>query len=273
MFTITVPGLSDLVRELRKTGIVWKDTMRAIEITAELAMQEWRKNARNPEQTHAKWFGGQYAEAIDYKEKNLENLRIVIGPRGKGVGAAKIVEEGREKYDMKPALTGSPRARSGKDGPFTIIGFQHGMKTLKKVGIYEEFKKLKPMQKTGSKTELNAQGNTVSRNVYTMGSDGFGTRIGSTNDNVREKHLDGLMKTRQEVGRHRPSKKYQDQAVTFRVVSVNSPDSSWWYPKIEPENIKERTVNSLKDRSMKLIHAAVKKDLVEHAEKLKKRVS
>lgn len=263
MIRIGVPGLEEIVRKLALSGVEWRQTRRAIEMVAEKAAQEWKRIASNPEQNHAKWFGGQYAKSISITSKNLDNLSITIGPKGQGASAARVIETGRDRFDMKPGLLGGPRARSGRKGAYTIIGFQHGMETVEEHGLKDDFSKLKTMDKTGSKTGMNAKGQQVQRNVYSMTSAGYGKRLGAKKggDTIDDR-LKNMVKTRQMVGKNK--EKPQDMGLTFRVVSANSADDSWHFPEIKPENVRERLYDSMKAEGFTMMSEAINRDMMEH---------
>jgi hypothetical protein len=261
-YVISTPGLDRMVRELSKKGMAWRNTRNAIQRISELSIQNWKTKANNPKENHAKWFGRQYASSITIKEKKFSDteMRIVIGPSGKGIKSAEVIENGRGEYDMKPSLLASPRARRSKRGKvYTIVGFRHGMKTVISAGVSESFDKLKSYNKVGSKLELNAHGKTVSRNVYSMSSEGFGSRLGKVKDKSGNAgHLSGLMKTTQKIGKSRG--KSQSQAITFRVVTAGQ--SGWKFPKISGQKISKEIYNEYKENGSELIRNAVKVDLL-----------
>lgn len=265
-FVISAPGLDELVRSFAKVqGMDWRHTRQAIEKIAEMSIRDWQKAAQNPKEKHAKWFGRHYASSITVKEKRFTgtNMRIIIGPTNEG--AARVIEEGRGEYDMKNSLRRSQRARRSKKGNvYTIVGFRHGMKVVIEAGIGESFSKLKSMEKMRGKIELNAFGEKVSRNVYSMSSEGFGKRLGRVTHKDRKgkerDYLSGMVKTRQEVGKQRGKGQYQYQAITFRTVGVKS--TGWMFPAIKGQKISKEIYKNIKELGSSVLQNAIKADLL-----------
>lgn len=260
---ITAPGLDKLVQEFgKKEGMDWRQTRQAIEKVAEIIVGNWQQAAQNPKASQAKWFGQQYGKSITIKERRFSSreMSVTIGPKGaKGEGAARVVEEGRPRYDMKPALLASKRARSGKKGRYIIVSFRHGMQIVQEAGVGGDFKKLKSMEKIGSNIELNAFGEKVSRNVYSFSSEGFGTKLGKVGGTrPQHKHLTGLMKTKQPVkggGVH-------EQALTMRTVSSKS--TGWMFPSIPAQRISQEIAQKFKEDGMDILKSAIKADLLRY---------
>lgn len=271
MFTISSPGLTDVVNAFQKAGIKWRHTSAAMQLVAEKVLINWKTLATNTEQSQARWFGKKYADSLSIKSKNLDNMQIKIGPKGKGEGAARVVEFGRKEFDMRKSLYTGKKARMGKNGPYTIVGFQHGMEIVKKHVPEGQFKSMKVMEKETSHTGLSARGEVVSRNYYDMTSDGIGRRIGPLSDiHTKKLHfLSGMVKTRQKVGKAKEKSQYQ--GLTFRVVSINSPEGSWMFPEINPENTREKVHKLLQKDAQEMIRRATQRDLMEYSQKMAKR--
>lgn len=75
-----------------------------------------------------------------------------------------VIERGRPRYDMRPALLGGSRARMGPNGPYVIVPIFHN----------EDGSPISPVRnvinsviiKKGSRKEENAHGKMVTRNTY-----------------------------------------------------------------------------------------------------------
>ncbi|EMO54806.1 hypothetical protein [Leptospira noguchii] len=88
-----------------------------------------------------------------------------------------VIEKGRPRYDMRPALLGGSRARMGKNGPYVIVPI-----TKNEDGTPLSFKKNSinsVIIKTGSFKEENAHGQLVTRNKYKYRQDPGMTRQGN----------------------------------------------------------------------------------------------
>lgn len=266
-FSVSAPGLGQLVESLRDKGIDWRQTRMAIEKIAEIALGKWQMAARNPKDKGASWFGRQYADGIAIHDRSFTNksLSVTIGPVGsKALGAAKVVELGRPRFDMKPGLLASKRARKGKNGPYTIIGFRHGIQTIMTAGVQEDFNELKTMTKIGSKVELNAFGGKVARNVYDYSSAGLRKKLGTVTDHG---HLSGAVKFQQPVGKDRKAGRSQSQAITFRIVSARS--TGWFFPSIQAQKISEEILASIQQEGSDQLKNAVKADLLAYLSGMK----
>lgn len=260
MIRVTAVGLNQLAR----ANVPMPETSRQLEILAEKAVSQWEKEVRGFQQKHAQYFAHQYARNIEILSSGRMNYEI--GVNDKGQRGAEVMEQGRERYDMKPALVRSPRARISKKGDrYTIIGFRHGMKQVRsRPDISEQFDSIKSYTKVGEKRRRNADGNMVSRNVYNYSSDGVGTRVNDDSAPEKPHHktpkFEGMVKTRQEVGKKRPSGKYHHQAVTFRIVKLSS--KGWFFPAIKAEKPMQKFVDSYKPQAEKELVSAVRSDLI-----------
>ncbi|ULG90815.1 hypothetical protein FH593_21045 (plasmid) [Leptospira interrogans] len=88
-----------------------------------------------------------------------------------------VIEKGRPRYDMRPALLGGSRARMGKNGPYVIVPI-----TKNEDGTPLSFEKNtinSVIIKTGSFKEENAHGQLVTRNKYKYRQDPGMTRQGN----------------------------------------------------------------------------------------------
>ncbi|AGS80466.1 hypothetical protein [Leptospira alstonii] len=75
-----------------------------------------------------------------------------------------VIERGRRRYDMRPALLGGSRARMGENGPYVIVPVT---KNENKTPVSPKNNSINSVIiKTGSFKEENAHGKLVTRNRY-----------------------------------------------------------------------------------------------------------
>jgi len=241
MVYVEIPGL----RAILQAGIELSRTKEYIEKAGELIKGEWQHiTVKETMQRHAAWFAKNYARNIDVLEN--DDFSVTIGVKDKNNPGANAIENGRDEYDMKPALVNSKRARMSRKGErYTIIAFRHGMEKVKSAIPETQIKKATVMTKVGEKMGTNADKQRVPRNVYSYSSSGMGKRIGANLPPLKDHHkhnpLEGLVMTRQEVGKKRPSGKHQHQAITFRIVKINS--DGWMFPRIQAESSLDKIAN------------------------------
>ncbi len=234
MINIEIPGLKTLL----KTGIDLSNAKESLEKVGEILKSDWQHvTVKETSQRHAAWFARNYARNIEIL--GSEEFSVTIGVRDKNNSGANALENGREEYDMKPALVNSKRARMSRKGErYTIIAFRHGMEKVKSAIPETQLRRATIITKTGETIGKNADNQRVSRNLYSYSSNGMGKRIGSNLPPLQDHHkhhpLEGLMMARQEIGKKRPSGKYHHQAITFRIVKLNS--DGWMFPRIHAES-------------------------------------
>lgn len=132
----------------------------------------------------------------------------------------RVIEYGRPRFDMKPGLLASPRARMGKNGRYIIIMFSKN----------EDGSKVNPtnnsinsvMTKLGSVKVPNADGKKVTRNRYSYRQDPGMTGKGNTFVVSEQKQKGGNI--------HRSYGKF---------VVLSEKSKGWYYPEIPAANTKK----------------------------------
>jgi len=268
---ISPVGLDEMSKRLK--AVDWYNTKAQLIKSAEMVKNAWYLKASNPKEKHARWFSTRYARSLSVIDRRMSpstgNFFVTVGPKGrKGLESANIVENGRERYNMKPALLNSSKSRMGKNGRYTIIGFKHGMKQVRQYGMTDEFKQLKVYAKTGQYKGLNGFRQKVERNIYSYSSQGMGKNIKSQGKPLKKHHkspvMSGLTKTKQQT-----KGADQFQAVTFRIVSAKSDSNSWYYPQIKGQKIMQEVYNKNKKLTENAIYEAIGLDLKRTIEGLK----
>jgi hypothetical protein len=141
-----------------------------------------------------------------------------------------ILDKGRPRYDMKPALLASSRARQGENGTYIIIAFtrnQDGSKVSPKHNtIVGELKKV------GSYLGKNAKGQDVRRNKYKY------NKLAEKGTGPNDKH------PAYEVQQKVKGGGIQRSYMKFVCLSENS--TGWFYPQIMPHRFIEKLNKDIK---------------------------
>lgn len=151
------------------------------------------------------------------------------------------LEKGRSRFDMKPGLLGSSRARQGENGTYLIIAFtrnEGGSKVSPKNNTING-----TIRKIGSYIGKNAKGQDVRRNKYKY----------SRNENQDKQY--GAYESQQKVKGGGIQRSY----MKFVCLSENS--SGWFYPQIMAHRFKDKLQKDV-DKAMKskVIKRAITED-------------
>lgn len=198
------------------------------------------------------------------------------------IATAKIADEterGKPAWDMKPMLLGGPKARLSKSGiKYNIIPFRHGV--------------------PAGKNQINAIARTMPKDIHAaakalnssisnaQGGMSWGGRLSHKNPlhqqllskygpqtkmleipiagggmkMVKHTHAAGIYDNMVKVtGQY--GKSQQNQYLTFRVVSQNSPQYSWWHPARNGQPHVEWIANYCRPKIEARLHAAAIRDL------------
>lgn len=263
IFFAELPKIEEIFADFKKLGYDWKYTRSALRQAAELGIAEWRDILAKPNDKNAKYFARKYAEGLQVL--GAQNRSVKFGVSDKFAGLANVVEKGRGPYKIWNGMAKSPRLRRGKNGPYMIVAFRHGMASVKQHGLSEQFGALKEYTKVGSKREKNAHGSMVSRNVYSYSSEGFGKRIsvaGRPGFEPRPGHKSHIMEGLTKAVQHQKGGSVSMSAITFRVIKANSP--GWIFPSIKPQNIRQQVMNRLtgNPRFLEIIRQGIGQDMI-----------
>lgn len=172
-------------------------------------------------------------------------FRISYANKGK-YNYFRVIEYGRPRFDMKPGLLASPRARMGKNGRYIIIAFSKNQDGSTVSPENNDFNSI--ITKIGTKKEPNADGKRVTRNRYSYRQDPGTTGKGNAFISEQQQK-DGSV--------HRSYMK-------FVVLSENS--GGWYYPAIPPYQTKKRIKKEIgktlsNPKTKKAINQAIASDL------------
>lgn len=257
-----LPQIDKILEDFARSGYDWKNTRAALRNAAEYGIGIWQEILSKPKEKHSVYFTRKYASGLQVLGE--QNRSIKFGVSEKMTGFAKVVEEGREPYPIWRGMAKSPRLRRGKNGPYMIVAFRHGMAQVEQHGLGDQFSKLKSYQKVGERTGVNADGHSVQRNVYSFSSEGFGKKIGlsaATHPALpgHKSHImDGLTKTSQPTkggGAH-------NSAITFRIITANS--KGWIFPRISAQNVRKQVIDKMvgDPRFLEIIRQGVAADMI-----------
>jgi hypothetical protein len=163
--------------------------------------------------------------------------------------AAKDLEYGKAKWDMKPMLLGGPKARIGKKGRYNIIPFRHG--TTANHAPNSNFPTM-PRDILAQVTKLKPGGRLTGTE---------GRHPAGQNASTGYQHKNGKYE-----GMKKVTKTYQgatqSKYLTFRVVSDNSDPGSWWHPGYKAHHIAEKVASYCQPAVEAMLREAAIKDLV-----------
>jgi len=145
-----------------------------------------------------------------------------------------ILDKGRSRFDMKPGLLGSSRARKSEDGTiYLIIAFtrnKEGTKVSPKNNTI-----VGQIKKVGSYLGKNAKGQDVRRNKYKP--------LEAKNQSDKQKAgkvENGAYEVQQKVKGGGIQRSY------MKFVCVSSNSTGWFYPEIKPHRFVEKLNKDIK---------------------------
>jgi len=215
---------------------------------------------------------GEYIRSIQEGVRFLDDLTgevFTTSPHGR------LIEEGQPARDLKPALLGSPKAKTGKKGQkYITVPFRHG--TPGTVGlnpmpehIYAQASQLGYSRKNGllkqtaKKVASVFKGKAAKKKTYKYT---WGGRLGQS-DEGRRSHIGDhpgagyTWKTGLYSGMVRMGKPKHTEYLTFRRVSERSDPRSWQHPGVEPRPIREAVVENTREEVLQLIRRGFEMDL------------
>jgi len=188
------------------------------------------------------------------------------------------IEKGHGPIDLKPGLLSGPHAKMGKNGPYAIVPFRHGVPTSSGQNNPMPMSVYKTMQKTMSEYSDKTGASAHSR-VISGGQGGasrvteWNARLGKLPDGIRSKlvsrFIPGASNYTWKSGKHAgmvalqtsTGKAKSSKYMTFRVVSVNSDPSSWIVPPVPGINIRQAVIDKMRERTAEAIVAAITEDM------------
>lgn len=185
------------------------------------------------------------------------------------IATAKVAEEtdrGKPPWDMKPMLLGGRKARTSKKGlKYNIIPFRHAVPSSS--NSINSIAKAMPKDIHAAAKLLNAGGRLNHKThgpllaqyppqtkMVAMPTDGGGRKL------VRHTHAAGIYDNMVKVTKQYGGAK-QSKYLTFRVVSENSPQASWWHPGRNGQPHVEWIADYCRPKIEKRLHSAAQMDI------------
>lgn len=208
---------------------------------------------------------GLYVKSIIKERTNFVSGRVVSNSP-----YASAIENGSDAKDLKKIIPYGPKARKGKNGPYTIIPFRHGVPSSQSNpmpdAVYAKIRDairdndFKKSRQIGTYPGLNANGKVVTRYKYAWGSRLKGMKAqGFPN-------LEGLVAFNTSAGAGKSS-----GYVTFRIISANKPTqkkaqavwaNKWLVPAKQGMHLTQHVVKNSANKISELMVAGMKADLL-----------
>ena len=185
---------------------------------------------------------------------------------------AELIENGAEELDMKKTHPYGPRSRVSKKGiPYLIVPFRWG--TPKTVGfknvmpeavynMVKNKKQFRPSRVTVSADKADAAHTTpnarspskmVGRAKYK-----WGARLSGIGYVDHRRHVEGMVSMEGQV---EGGKKRASGYFTFRVISANSPQSSWVKPAMPARHVTKAVAELARGAVNAMVETAIREDL------------
>ena len=166
-----------------------------------------------------------------------------------------ILDKGRSRFDMKPGLLGSSRARKGKNGTYLIIAFtknQDNSKVSPKNNTINA-----AMKKTGSIMGKNAKGEDVRRNKYNY------RKLADKQDKKN-----GAYVVEQKVKGGGIQRSY------MKFVCLSESSTGWYYPQIPAHRFMDKLKKDVKSAmESKVMKQAITQDYQDLVQELIKKAN
>ena len=223
-------------------------------LIAEMARSEWVRLAQDNLKTSAP----EYISGI--QPVDMRGNEAVISLVG---SLPNKIENGGMPYDMKPGLLGGPHAKQGKKGRYNIIPFRHGTPGAKKrtigkqmptTGYTKSGKEESIVYTAARKLDVSIGGGAAGGRTAWGGKTGNFGGLGMTSALPVEGGRPGAYtwKNSPYESMYKVStfykKVWQNQYVTFRVVSDNSDPNSWWHPGFKAMQLAVRVQQYLEEQ-------------------------
>ncbi|RDE12121.1 MAG: hypothetical protein C4K49_10590 [Candidatus Thorarchaeota archaeon] len=259
-------GLADLIGALEMVSTKYlPNTVRAIKVSTALLEYTWKAYAMGAAipgtKIRLKSVRGEYAKSIHKSFQGLHGVVYSDSPY------AASIEDGEEAKDLKKIIPFGPRARMGKNGPYSIVPFRHGapgsLSAPMPSAVYGqilakiragEIKKSTVQKKVPG---FNAAGEVVLTNKY---------KWGSRMKLPQFPNLEGMVVFNVSAGNQA-----RGEYLTFRVVSANAPKqsnaqkgwaNSWVVPARQGMHLTRYVVANTKEVIGEAIRAGITMDLM-----------
>jgi hypothetical protein len=241
-------------------------TARAMKSSADLVQNVWRNFAGGgslPGIESLKSPSRGYAMSIKVQQNGPFDYEVYSEAK-----IARQIEEGTRELDMKTAHPYGPRSRVSKKGvPYLIIPFRWGtpgtvgFRNIMPEAVYSimRYKKLfdRSTVRNTTHTEKNFSGEDVERREYNWGDrskNSFAEYL--TGQSVDDPNTEGMVAM--DTG---SSKKQYTGYFTFRVISADSPASSWIRPAMRARPVTQAVARVTEDAISEIVGGAITEDL------------
>jgi hypothetical protein len=267
-------------------GISFPNTMAALNILAHRHLAQWRK-ATMGEQLPGMPFAinsrGDYTRSINV-DMSDEQIKYV---QSQGPWTERF-EAGHDEIDLKPGLLSGPKARIGRNGPYNIVHFRHGVPdTLPSnnpmpINVYQIVKR-----ETDKADRAYASGKAASPGTSRITGQGpktiqrvsgkvdqarnyqWGYRLPASQGGPRKVKDTSQGQYQWKTGKRASmvrmdtstSRAKSSSYMTFRTVSIHSDPASWIVPPKAANPIRQAVVDSLQKETETILQAAMEEDL------------
>jgi hypothetical protein len=260
-------ALGDLIGALSAVSTKYlPNTTRAVKVSTALLEYTWKAYAMGSPvpgtSIRLKSIRGEYAKSIRKSSQGLVGVIYSDSPY------AASIEDGVEAKDLKKIIPFGPRARMGKNGPYTIVPFRHGvpgslsapMPSAVYAQILTKIRQgeiKRSMVKKRMLPGMNAAGEVVLSHTYKWGS-----RLHTPDF----PNLEGMVVFNVSTGNQS-----RGEYVTFRVISANAPKqsksqkgwaNSWMVPARQGMHLTRYVVANTQGIISESIRAGITMDLM-----------
>jgi len=274
----TDTGLGDLISGLQMVSSKYlPNTVEAMKAATAVMAYTWKSYAMGAPipgtsiRLHS--VRGGYARSIKSRSENLRGAVWTDSPY------ASSIEDGTEAKDLKKIIPLGPKARMGKNGPYSIVPFRHGTpKSLnapmpqqvyaliqRMIKEKEASKRFRKSAVTGKVVVPSPRGGTVQRNQYRWGSR-YKSQVGK-GKNPEFPNLEGMVVFDVSSG----ERETRGQYVTFRIITLNRPkqskslkdwNDSWVVPAKQGYHLTKYVVQNTRSVVEQIMRAGVTMDLL-----------
>ncbi len=174
----------------------------------------------------------------------------------------KYIEEGSDAVDLKEGLLKGPHVKYGKNGPYNVVAFRHGVpgsvesSSPMPLRIFTLSQKAsegrRPTKRANKDFEVISQDNRIG--IRSKRVESF--MPGKGNYTWKSGKYAGMRKQDTSTGKAKRS-----QYITFRTVSTASDPASWIRPPQAGIPIREQVVETAKEIAIELLRDAIVQDL------------
>jgi len=273
IITQDIPEFVELLKKVDSEK-AFPQTMAAMNSLAYMHMETWRRYASGtpmPGSPRVVNSRGDYIRSIQVDvSKRDEKLVFTDSP------THQYIEDGHGEIDLKPGLLAGKKARYGKEGPYNIVAFRHGVPgTLKSnkpmpLNLYEFIKKeTDKAEAAGQNAYSRVTGRDSKKAPPQNRMYSWGMRVPASKGGTPKTKKTSQGKYTWKTGKYSSMVRMQSKTqkakhshyITFRVVSMKSDPASWIVPPLAGAPIREAVVTTMRPIVEDMIRAALEEDL------------